>query len=504
MNLFDENNKPDERSWDRIKLTLENKYTHNKEPKPDSIFAFNPETIANDMQDKLRSVRPIEKMFWYYRIPYSSEKKTLGDYIRTDIDTNALSKFYKNEMLPSTSMRQALSNSAYKDEAHQINPVIGISSVSDIRLGSLGRFRDFALPFPENPVPNTADGHPAPSIVHFQIHDFYHAMRSGGLKNMYIDMYVAIGDELEKLQRRYNNAVIKIKNHKDTNEKPFNNINELLYSLQKDPSEYNESLSIMATRFQQKQQKQQKQQDKYDAIMKIKYLMENNGISYNELETIDSTLPKTTKENKACSSSLLASHNEVETQQKRHNNAIIKIKYIMEANDIPSKYLEKLVNTIPKILRKKEMDVKKTNNYGEMTEIIPWLRRQRAATGKFKFNMYDCEMLCSKDNTNNELPEYYFHLYNISSYLPLINISQVKDNQIIKNIWYNLTAHAFKPLFSHPPFSYELHMKILDGILENSLEIKKTHRKQIEGSINGIKKLSKYMKFIDHKLPALP
>lgn len=88
-----------------------------------------------------------------------------------------------------------------------MNPVIGISSVDDIRQGSLDRYRDIQIAFPENELPQKADCLPAPSSLDFVFHDEYHCMRSSRVTPSETKTTVRIGDKFRDIQRYLNNVI---------------------------------------------------------------------------------------------------------------------------------------------------------------------------------------------------------------------------------------------------------------------------------------------------------
>lgn len=90
----------------------------------------------------------------------------------------------------------------------RINPVIGMSSVDDIRQCSLQRYRDVQIAFPENELPQKADCLPAPSSLDYVFHDEYHCMRSSRVTPSETNTTVKIGDQFRDIQR-YLNSVIK-------------------------------------------------------------------------------------------------------------------------------------------------------------------------------------------------------------------------------------------------------------------------------------------------------
>ena len=201
--LFDQDGQPIKASWEAIAETLR------KSNEKGVIFCFDVDHIIETMQAKLAAVRPVEAVFWHYPIAKSSVS-TVADAIR-GMGIWALSRFADQEMVPSISTRQALLDAAFEKEAHRINPVIGTSSVEDIREGGSRRYRDFALPFPGIPLPKKADDIAAPFIIDFQIHDYYHLLRVSLLANEDIDLYLAIGDELKRQRDRYHHAIGDLK-----------------------------------------------------------------------------------------------------------------------------------------------------------------------------------------------------------------------------------------------------------------------------------------------------
>ena len=201
--LFDQDGQPIKASWEVIAETLL------KSNKMAKVFWFDDVRTIKTMQEKLATVRPVEAVFWHYPIAESSVL-TVAGAIRSS-GVWALSRFADQEMVPGISTRQALLDATFEKEAHRINPVIGTSSVADIRKGGSERYRDFALPFPGIPLPKKADDIPAPFIIEFQCHDYYHLLRVSLLANEDIDLYLAIGDELKRQRDRYHDAIGKLK-----------------------------------------------------------------------------------------------------------------------------------------------------------------------------------------------------------------------------------------------------------------------------------------------------
>lgn len=78
-------------------------------------------------------------------------------------------------MIASMGMMQTYLNVKFKSQAVDLNPVLGLSSVEDIRKNSLKNTRDIAFHFPNVSIPDKADNHSA--LWHrFTRHDFYHGV----------------------------------------------------------------------------------------------------------------------------------------------------------------------------------------------------------------------------------------------------------------------------------------------------------------------------------------
>lgn len=66
----------------------------------------------------------------------------------------------------------------FGDEPLKVNPVLGVSSVNDIGIGTRERHRDVSIPFPGYHYPKKADGYNAGFSLEFVRHDLYHLMKS--------------------------------------------------------------------------------------------------------------------------------------------------------------------------------------------------------------------------------------------------------------------------------------------------------------------------------------
>ena len=202
--LFDENGEPNKEAWKAIEETI-----HKSNSARNSVFEYDTDFVINKMQAELKTASPLEAGFWHYDMAETSEEKTIADYAR-DLGSWALFGYADQEMTSSITMIQTFIN-IFGAEAHRINPVIGFSTVADLRQGSIHCYRDFAIPFPGIPLPKIADRCPAPTIATFQNHDVYHLLRVSGLNNSDKDLYIKIGDALQEQQDRYASAISLLK-----------------------------------------------------------------------------------------------------------------------------------------------------------------------------------------------------------------------------------------------------------------------------------------------------
>lgn len=209
--LFDKEGEVNKPAWDLIARSLARSnipFTHDR---------FDVPAIIPKMKLLLKQLPPVEAGFWKSNWPISSNvlptKEFNMEYALRDIDFMVLYKSDEIRLCPSISLRQAFVDSFSQEEAHKINPVIGISTPADIRTGDVEGHRDMAIPFPGHPLPKTADHLPVPDIVTFMHHDFYHVLRASLLKNSEIPVIVAFGDVVNRIKQscqREHSALYKV------------------------------------------------------------------------------------------------------------------------------------------------------------------------------------------------------------------------------------------------------------------------------------------------------
>jgi hypothetical protein len=110
----------------------------------------------------------------------------------TNLAFNIFTKPKKGRMIPSLGLMQTFLNVKFED-AVTINPVLGLSSMEDIRENGITSTRDMALRFPGVHLPDDADGDAAPGFS-FTFHDFYHAYIASSLGNDFRCLFIKIGD----------------------------------------------------------------------------------------------------------------------------------------------------------------------------------------------------------------------------------------------------------------------------------------------------------------------
>lgn len=166
-----------------------------------------PTELLNDVYEQAPNIPKSEQGFWIIKAAPAYHFETVTQRIKSlNIALLTANDDDSYEMIPNLGLQQLLLNAAFP-HAVRINPVIGDSTSRDIRQGSIERYRDIALPFPGNELPSMADQIPAPSAFDFMLHDRYHAIRASRITPQETAHYVAIGDNLNIIQKRYDDVV---------------------------------------------------------------------------------------------------------------------------------------------------------------------------------------------------------------------------------------------------------------------------------------------------------
>lgn len=182
-----------------------------------NLVVKTPEELLKGIYEKAIHLPQSEQGFWVVEdIPPKSEiTQTVTQVIKSlGVKFLAFDAEDRREMIPSFGLQQIFLDVAFP-HAVRINPVIGDSTPNDIRKGSLERYRDIALPFPESELSKVADDIPAPSALDFMFHDRYHAVRASRVTPEETGHYVAIGDKLNVMQKRYDSAVTEFSKRHD-------------------------------------------------------------------------------------------------------------------------------------------------------------------------------------------------------------------------------------------------------------------------------------------------
>jgi len=140
-------------------------------------------TFFSLMRD--RDVPESERYFFLipdYQYPPDGEY-SISQYIAYETGINVFNRVQidgkTQRMIPSHGMMQAFVKALTgKDFAVDMTPVIGLSSLEDIRDNSLTGTRDMAIPIQGVDLPPEVDNHSCPQFYDVTYHDFYHAILS--------------------------------------------------------------------------------------------------------------------------------------------------------------------------------------------------------------------------------------------------------------------------------------------------------------------------------------
>jgi len=174
------------------------------------LMSKSKDKIANDFFEQCRELPPIERGFWIV-MNHSQSRHSIKRFIRKNLQIHFLD-FPADRvlaMIPSFSMYQVFLDVSFCNPV-RLNPVLGISSVDDIRLGSLLCHRDIALPFPGLSLPKLADGFLVENVQDFMWHDFYHALRASNISKTETHKIIKLGDQLHERQLEIHELIKKI------------------------------------------------------------------------------------------------------------------------------------------------------------------------------------------------------------------------------------------------------------------------------------------------------
>lgn len=125
---------------------------------------------------------------------------TISQEINYTAGINALGRVDGGRMIPTVGMMQQFLNVFFQGNAVKINPVIGLSTLKDIRDNGEKDTRDMLIAFPGLQLPMRADGFKAPGID-FTYHDFYHAILASCMLKNHRPRMIQIADAINDLRK---------------------------------------------------------------------------------------------------------------------------------------------------------------------------------------------------------------------------------------------------------------------------------------------------------------
>ena len=176
-----------------------------KEFKP---FIDNEDFLIDNLFLNARQFPKSEQGFWVVSYKDLPSQQSIKYYIKDKIIRFLdFPEYIKYEIFTTFGVQQALTNAACEDPV-RLNPVIGNSKVSDIKKGSVQRYRDVQIPFPGVECPKTADKRPCLRSEDFIYHDKYHQIRASLVSPKETEITIALSTRMEELQLHYKAAAI--------------------------------------------------------------------------------------------------------------------------------------------------------------------------------------------------------------------------------------------------------------------------------------------------------
>jgi hypothetical protein len=181
-------------------------------------------TLQGDLfdRDKLDNyftamrAQPLSEQFFFYidqddqpdwdinKVKFGGQKyfdsHTISQEIIYATGINALGRAQGGRMIPTLGMMQQFLNTFSNGDAVTLNPVIGLSTVKDIRSNGENDTRDMAVAFPGIQIPERADGFKAPGFD-FTYHDFYHAIIASCMPKAHRHDMIKIADAVDGLRK---------------------------------------------------------------------------------------------------------------------------------------------------------------------------------------------------------------------------------------------------------------------------------------------------------------
>jgi hypothetical protein len=204
--LFQQDGSVIPQAWDAIKETL---YLNSQTNSAEAGLYDPAVPLLNDQElaEFFRRVRQLplseQQLFIVEDVIPIGNGPTISETIYQSIGYNIFCRNFEHgaRMIPSIGMMQEFLNVRFGDSAVQINPVLGHSSLEDIRQNGLNGTRDMAVHFPGVELPDEADGFLAP-WYDFTFHDFYHAILASGAPAKYRPLLIKVADIAKTLLQR--------------------------------------------------------------------------------------------------------------------------------------------------------------------------------------------------------------------------------------------------------------------------------------------------------------
>lgn len=213
--LFLANGDRNPRAVECIRIAIQPPKSH------DDFFEASPAELLNGVFAGAIDLSPSEQGFWIVpsftgRNPNPNELSIIR-VIKQQLDFHLLdfSADEKQQIIPSLELYQLFLSKAFLNPV-TINPVIGESTVLQIRRNSLLRYRDVILPCFGIGLPTEADGFAVESWWELTSHDLYHSARASRIGPEETQRYIAFGDRFKAMQKRSSDAIqLYTRHHKN-------------------------------------------------------------------------------------------------------------------------------------------------------------------------------------------------------------------------------------------------------------------------------------------------
>ncbi len=193
--LFNTNGSINEEARKIIKQTL-------RLASQDPIYFLSDEQIEQFFEEMSKLPKSEQQFFI---VPKIESKEVTALKVIYELGINIFAHFFEKSqekrMIPSFGMMQAYLNVKYEQDAVEMMPFIGLSSIDDIRENGLKGERDFAIHFPGVSLPEKADDVQALGFD-FSYHDFYHSLVASSAPRKFPPLFIQIADIIYRFKRQ--------------------------------------------------------------------------------------------------------------------------------------------------------------------------------------------------------------------------------------------------------------------------------------------------------------